>query len=635
MPEAAATAGLAALCLVRLSAALVVCLGAGSLWPRADARRFGRALAALLGVVSGMGWVGLAMLALGMVGAWNSALLAVLAGALFVRGARELVRTVRRDLPPAPQAVKSAVPEMPRWLTGALLAASAVVAVTVTLGALAPDAQQDSLWYHLSCARAWIEWGRPLAWPTVYPSNYTLHGSMLYSALLRVGDEVDCSLLYAAQGFACYALAALFAARWFGRGAGVWAWFLCATGHGTLVWFVPINTGSDLTVAMFATAAMLLLLDGFRPGFADTRANLLLSALLTGFAASTKVTALGYTVLPWLAIVAWGGFRGRVSPRHAVSAVALALAPFALWALRSLVFGSGNPVFPMLRGLIPVRPGFEQAVINLGAYGGGAENDVYLPVIREIVMAARDFPQKVQFAMMTRTPVPLLHAALVAGLFLRRWPWRWFGALALAQWTVFFLTSGHNETVKYFAVCFPAALVGVSGALLWFWRAVPVSTGIRGAALAGLAVLMAYPYAARQAEWGAAESVDWRYRPVLTSRARADYLRTKPFGLDRVDEFAAAEKILPPDAVVLFAEQPYPFYLRRRFLWSDSGNEIPGMLEKRGLATAGQIREWLRGQGVTHVFTSGGGLENRPGWREILRKVPLLSYRIRLYEVRY
>ncbi|PKO18663.1 hypothetical protein CVU37_04560 [candidate division BRC1 bacterium HGW-BRC1-1] len=559
--------------------------------------------------VLGLGLLGAVMVVTGLAGIWHPVWVGALVlacaagGAWRMWGDRKSWRSQRQEAQTSLPKAATTASDAPRWLLWLIGLLCAAAALNTLLGALAPDAQQDSLWYHLSCARAWIWWGRLDAWPEVFPSNYALHGSVLYSIALMLGDEIDCSLLYALEGFLCFSVAALFARRWFGAVAGAWTWLLCATAYGANVWFVPINTGAELTVAMFATAGLLVAVEaGFGAGEARRNAALwMLSGVLTGFAVATKITALGYGLAPWLVLLAVAVVRRRVGWKMAAGAVALACLPFALWAVRSATLGSGNPFFPMFREWMPMNESFSAAVAAAGAGGGGGRLDIHAFSPAGALEALRAVPDKLNFAVAERSPGFVLHAAVVLALFaVRDARLRALGAVALVQWVVYIWTAGQSETIKYFAMCYPAVFVAVGAGMAWLGARREVSPTLRYGGLAAVAAALAWTYGSKQVQWGGYETVAWGYRPVLTAEDRLSYLETKPFGLDLIRQYDELNRTLPRDAVVQFVSPTYPFYLNRRFYWRDPIEAEGGVQIKPGVTHVienGVVRELLTANG--------------------------------------
>ena len=447
-----------------------------------------------------------------------------------------------------------------------LIAGCAVCALNVILGALAPDTSQDSQWYHLSVARAWLQWGRTFAWPYVFPSNTALHQSAIYSAVLSIGNEIDCSVLYAAEGFLCHFTTSYFAARWYGRAAGIWAWFLVATAMATNCWFVPIHTGNDLTVAMFSTAGLLLGIDLLFPNSDDLlphkRSSFILPNVLIGFAVASKITALGYAFAPWLLLCAWGLVKRPAMRAAIVTSLPLALLPFACWGVRSVLLGCGNPLFPLLREQWPLRAEFEP----LRKYA--AVNSLYPFNLQGLLLAAAHAGEKLQFAVMAGSAGFILHAGSILGFTARDSKLRCIALISLVQWIVLFWTAGFSETIRYFAPFFPVAFVAVAAALAKLGQQ-SARPALPQVALAAVALVLFSSYAQKQWNWSRIPNIGRSYRPVLTREDRATYIARHDYGLDNYPLYDWMNKHLPAQSTILFGDTSYPFYVDRKYIWAD------------------------------------------------------------------
>ncbi|MCX7717646.1 MAG: hypothetical protein N2111_04480 [Candidatus Sumerlaeaceae bacterium] len=635
MSNAAATALLAVEYLAHALMMLSAAYAAGALsglvpgWRRRGGEQgVPRALNLLLGTAAGAGLVATALaaeavargrfhgLVLGWLPVWGGSL--AVAGVVLLFYDR-IESAVRRGTESSHhQSLACPLRDRLSLLHWVLIAASAVAALNVTIGALAPDSQQDSLWYHLSVARAWLEWDRFDAWPSVYPSNYSLLHSVLYAAMLRYGDEIHCSLLYALCGFVCYGAAAAFSRQWFGRRAAVWTWFLCATAHATHSWFAPINTGSDLVVAMFSTAGMLTALhllfshpaSAWNPSqHQPIRALWLLSGFLIGCALATKMTTLGYIVPAWLGLCLWAVWRRPDLRWWTPAALLLTVLPFVPWAVRNGLYGCGNPLFPVAREWLPVREGWEAALRQPG------HNSIFPLSLAGFMQAVEEWPRKIEYMATSRSAGFLLHAAVAAGLLTRCRLARAAGAIVVAQWGAQFWTTGFNEVARYFAQCYPIVFPVVAGAIVWFEDRAPVSRVVRVAALAALALLLGGSYAAKQVEWGAHDSIGWRYLPVLTEADKRAYLSARDCDLPNYPLYEWINAHTPRDAVILMGDIAHPFYVKRRFLWGDENLGYFGFLQKyRGVRTPADARRWLAENGIDYVVARPGRAFNTSPW---------------------
>ncbi|MCX7717645.1 MAG: hypothetical protein N2111_04475, partial [Candidatus Sumerlaeaceae bacterium] len=505
MHNAAATALLTVMYLVHAAAmasgAYALGLLTGLLPPRKTAAAdtgLPRALHFCLGVATGAGLLATAVAAeAALRGKFHGLIVSSLPWWSGILAAVGMGLLVRAWIAQRGSAATAPVAQPLSWLQIALVVACALAAINVTLNALAPDCQMDSLWYHLSVARAWVEWDCFDAFATVFPSNYSLLHSVLYAIALTMGDEIHCALINGLCGFICFGSAALYSRLWFGRPAAVWCWYLCATAYAAHTWFAPFHTGSDLPVAMFSTTGLLTavhVLFGLPAGAGasgqvrQSQRLWCLSGFLLGCALAVKITTLGYMIPAWFGLCLWAVWR-RPHLRWATpAALALTLLPFLPWAVRSALYGCGNPIYPLARWWLPVREGWEILLRN------PSHLSVFPPTWQGLLQSMEFWPQKFQHMAYTRSPGFILHAAVVSALVLRHPLARVFGAIALAQWGAQFWTVGTNELARYFAQCFPVIFPAVAGAVAWFEDRAPVSRPIRMLALSAFAVSVAVPY---------------------------------------------------------------------------------------------------------------------------------------------
>ncbi|MGC8741465.1 MAG: hypothetical protein ACP5UB_08410 [Candidatus Sumerlaeaceae bacterium] len=620
--------------------------GVGWLCTRSSASLLPRSIAVVQTIAHGFGMLGLVALLLGLTRALSPTVLQVvlfMATAAFVAVAWRARLSFRFASLPLGFSMRQLSSH--HWL---IITVSALCLANVTIGALAPDASQDSLWYHLSCARAWLHWHAPYAWPTVYPSGYNLHGSLLYAYALSIGDEIDCSILYAVFGLLTFTGVAAYARDWFGWRAALWGWFLCATAYATYVWFVPINTGSDLMAAMFATLGVLAALDTLRydDDHPRHRAQRNAAAWLLGWGVVTKLTVLGYVLLPVAAVLVVNtlGMPMRSVPaEHRSGAkvwqgaidfllfLCIAAIPLLVWSVRSIFYGAGNPFFPLFRDLLPLKPEFALTRRNL------AINTMYPLSLQGFAEVCRNIPNKLTYAMVARSPGVLFHASLGLGLIVSRHKlWRAIGVIAVLQWVVFFWSRGFCETIKYFSVCFPAAFVFVAARVAHFEESSLATPALKRFALLAGIMLLSYIYAARQIEWGHYKTINWPYRPILRHKERLVYLSTKPYQLENIWLYDAANQLLPSHATVLFPDSAYPFYLNRKYIWVDDDLDFFRHLTNLGVSDGQDVRLFLSDRGVTHVIVSPRKLAQWPAWSTVLEPVNLSTPQTtaRLYRVK-
>lgn len=456
----------------------------------------------------------------------------------------------------------------------------------------APATDWDSLAYHLAFPRIFLTEGRLLSLPWSINAHYPLNAEMLYTLGLAVRGDVFCHWLNFAHGVALAAVVFSLGARFFSRGAG-------ALGAALLV-VQPVfqrvigNASTDLAVALPLVLAVSCAAKAASAPEEGAR-SWGLAGLLTGLAASTKLTGLwmGAALMGVLLIRAFlgGPHRPGALRRFGGEALAflfgMAAAGFP-WYLRNY-WTTGNPVWPYAAAWLGGGPGAEAAWARISA----------------------SVTERVPF-----TPGTLLSL-----------PWKLWSLADLFKYRPYFLTT------PFFVLLFlrpfrrPAPSPGqktVLGALGFFallWLAVYPAWRYALPAAAWMAVFVggfwAEIFQRPRARWvGApllalaliplgdlsvnAESFPfWGVRsqaaPTLTSRERYCQLTLgDPYTLAR-----EANALLPADARVLLYKDVRGFYLDRPYAWGDPLN--PGVLDFNALKTPTELWHALRRMGFTHI----------------------------------
>ena len=531
----------------------------------------------------------------------------VLGLALIVTGfGAARLRTVFPEFPPLASALRSArAGRFGAARVCVLLYAAAMTALIVVASA-APDMSHDSMWYHLSIPRAWTYTGTIAGSPTNMPSNYALAMEGLFAAFLLFGSEITCSMFYGQVTLMLMLAMPTLAASSFGRRAGWIAAALVLTVYSAGMISIPVYAGNDNAAALF----MLLTLIGVAvPGAFPCagnggRAGALLG-LMAGSAAATKIITAG-DMLPILCLVAAAEtLRAWKHPQTAargltfwLTAAAVAALAYAPWAIRNLVQGCGNPLFPFGQFLLPFRPEFE-AIIRKSA----AVNTLFPPTPEGVAAALRSLPFKLGLFLRQNGALTLLILLTsIVSLGVRGRHLRIGLALAL-QISLAIMMRGDvmPELVRYFMLCAPLALVGLAGILSLVWTSQPQLRRITAVALALLALGGILSHIQRQRIWLSHKTTAWPARPVLTEATRLAYAQNKERGGAILPLFERAAQVIPPDAGVLVPDWPYPFYLNRRYVWSCEVS--PPILDVvwNGLDAAGAAA-WMRSNGVPFIL---------------------------------
>lgn len=287
----------------------------------------------------GLGLLSLLLLALGLVGLfhpWAGIMLAALLAALLWRDVRATLADARSLRLPRPER------RLYQWF---LFYGAASLALTFVLS-LAPPTAFDSLTYHLTGPRLYLEAGRVVHPIDIPHLGFPLLGQMQFGLGMMVAGDGPAALLHFGYGLMALAMTVALARRAFGDDA---AWYAGAVLLSVPTLFTLMSWPYvDATLLFYATAAFYAFLR-WRESYLAQRAEtgwLLLLGFMCGFSGSVKYTAVVIPVALGLGIIwmTWrDGWRAPLQRLLPVAALALALVvPYLLenWLT------TGNPVYP-------------------------------------------------------------------------------------------------------------------------------------------------------------------------------------------------------------------------------------------------------------------------------------------------
>ncbi len=658
--------------LFKLVLILIAFIGAGCWWPRVTLLRSPRLSPLLFAAVIGAGLLASLTAVAGFCHCLTVELILPVAAAAVASGVLCLYRTYRRgahyqmmvmvsdarDLHTADarakvhkQVLASAAPtDRLRPLHITLLAFTVLILCYMFTGVFAPDSQQDSQWYHLSVARAWIEHNSLDAWLEVYPSNYNLLDSALYAAVLLVtNDSVDCAGVQWLFGVCGILLCGAFAFEWYGRRAAAWAVFLTTTGLTSSAWFVPMHTGNDLIVMTFMAAGLLLTVDelfgrptndGIKPrplvalipkrwGSFDFHGMDRMAAigLCLGFALATKISALGWAMPSWLILIVIATTRKthRLPVHRAVWMLGWIGLPCIVWLIRNAFIGCGNPIYPIGRGALPLRPGWEYLATRFTYL-----SNVYPLTADGICELAAEFRKRFDAFFSNAGPLFIVHgltALILLPKFFKLKIGGILGFIGFMQWAVLFWLRGSDELVRQFGQTQSVVFVG-SALLLTKFEDAGILKQYRGAlksaALYAAVLLIACSVTFRQWRWSTMPSNNWKFRPILADADRLAYLRGCVYTRARIDLYRELNTVLPNDAKVLVSDSNFPFYLERPYFWCDDDINYPELLAAHGVTDADGVRRFLQEKGISYVVAKPGLLP--PAWKANLTPMTALKH---------
>lgn len=234
----------------------------------------------------------------------------------------------------------------PSWIVAVLLAAFAVVAVLDVMQGIAPPADADSLAYHFALPKLFLAHGGLVFTPRAVEGAVPLLPQMTYLAALGLGGETAMTLSTMVSGWGTAVLVWAISRRWLSPG---WALAVALAWKTTPAVIYGAGTGQvEVRTAMFATVAAFAIAEAVVSGRLRW---LLVAGLATGFFMGSKYPGLFFAAGAGLVVL-------MLAPRRIAGAVAFGMAALVGgaqwygWNWRN----TGDPIFPMLWGLLPHGP---------------------------------------------------------------------------------------------------------------------------------------------------------------------------------------------------------------------------------------------------------------------------------------
>lgn len=297
------------------------------------------------------------------------------------------------------------------------------------VGAVAPEVRHDALTAHLPIAREFAAQHAVVEMRQNTASYFQIDADLLHAtAMTWTSDERLPKLMHYAAGVVTCALIYDLGARLWNPGAGL---ITAAVFAGApLTWWLAGAAYVDLWTALFGAGAVTATwLHQRRPGPAGAVAV----GLLAGAAIGVKVPSVVLAV-PLVVVVL---YRARAAGRWWATAAALAAGAALTGAfpyVRAWVL-TGNPVFPLLRGLFGPPGGFLDAQVLQRLTGTGASLWDFIWLPWRITRYPERFVEDGSLGVAYLALLPLAFAAAA-----RRVP-GWITAAAVASVFVWFRTS--------------------------------------------------------------------------------------------------------------------------------------------------------------------------------------------------
>jgi hypothetical protein len=231
----------------------------------------------------------------------------------------------------------------------------AILMATLLIRAMAVGGMSDDDGYHLSAPKRWLSAGTLAYLPTYTNTNAAMGFEMLYAIALATSGVMGATLLHYSVGLFSLLGIVLAAARIADLSTGVLAISLLLIRNPVFdLPFLFTHAYVDFAACWMTVASVLVWL-----AWREHRERALLGcvALFAGLSGSFKITALCIAIGWAVSLVADTGWRDgawKIFLRRLVIFGAISAIPVLPWLYRNWT-GTGNPLFPMLSGLIPTR----------------------------------------------------------------------------------------------------------------------------------------------------------------------------------------------------------------------------------------------------------------------------------------
>lgn len=342
LPSLLAVIGLAVVSLIAAGVGDFILRGTGRKWD-SNPERF------VFGCAVGMGAIAYGILLLGVLHALDTAAIAALVLTVGAVSHRRMLFFLRSGA----RGAGAALVALRKPATALTALALAALALPTLVTALAPPnaADWDGLAYHLAMPKLFLQAHRIYNVAFSSHSNFPFTMEMLYTAGLAFHSVGLARAFNWWTGVLC-CLGVYLLARRHLQGSGRMAALIFA--GLPIVGWEATTSYADLGTAMFALLAVYGILN-----FRDTgdRGWLSASAILAGFSAGTKMTALIIVAV----CVLWAGVESAIlrntiarSVRQGLVYSAVALCVASPWYIKSFIY-TGNPVYPFFYGVFGGR----------------------------------------------------------------------------------------------------------------------------------------------------------------------------------------------------------------------------------------------------------------------------------------
>lgn len=223
------------------------------------------------------------------------------------------------------------------------------------IGVLGPEIAFDSLWYHLSLPKLYLEWEKVAYIPggLLYYSAMPKFIEMIYVGALSLGNEILTKEIHFFLGLAVLLAIYKISRKFYSH---TYSLIACIIFYSSLVvGWESITAFVDLGRTFFEIMAFWAMLNFFKN---KALVWVLISGIMLGFATATKLLAIGslFIIVPLLIFICK---KLKLSLKKTVlcfclfiSSCLFVLLPWFIFAFRT----TGNPLFPIFTSLLPLAP---------------------------------------------------------------------------------------------------------------------------------------------------------------------------------------------------------------------------------------------------------------------------------------
>lgn len=275
-----------------------------------------------------------------------------------------------------------------------------LLTVVNLIGALGPELSFDALWYHLTIPKLFVnaESVYFIKGELLYYSLWPKLTELLYSVSLIFGDEIHAKLIHFSFGILStlivYKIARLYIQRLYAIGASLIFYSNLVVAWLSMVSYVDLTRSFYEAIALFYFLKYLKSLE---------KRNLFYSAILLGFAISTKLLSVG-SVLIFILLIVFAKLSIKEKFKNSFLYLLISLLvplPYFLISFNN----TGNPVYPLFTKLFSsyftlelLNPfNFIKSTINVFLFSSDPLNPVYFIILPFLFFSCRKIMLKARY----------------------------------------------------------------------------------------------------------------------------------------------------------------------------------------------------------------------------------------------